>query len=113
MKLVMLPANMALAANLVNTFILPGASALSPPIWMPIEAKLANPHRAYVAMSTDRSYIYSQTFRPFSLLTHLILTFQIMYKPVGRDRVPFLYSSRSIPARVAFCLKRIVLPSSL
>jgi hypothetical protein len=47
MKFVIFPAIIALAAYLVKTFIREGAKALIPPICMPIEAKLANPQRAF------------------------------------------------------------------
>src|ERR1019366_9652862 len=48
------PAIMARKPSLARSLRRLGARALSPPIWMPMEPKLANPHRANVAMVNDR-----------------------------------------------------------
>lgn len=47
---------MALNARFENTFDLPGANALKPPICMPIDATFANPHKANVLIEIDRGY---------------------------------------------------------
>ena len=51
-----LPANMALAAYLMNTFVRVGANTDKVAISMPIVPKLANPHNAYVAITIERSF---------------------------------------------------------
>ena len=56
MKFVRLPAIMALVAYFVKTLALEGARALIQPICMPTDAKLANPHKAYVAIRIDLGY---------------------------------------------------------
>ena len=50
------PAISARTAKLAKSGRLVGASALRPPIWTPSEPILAKPHRAYVAMISERSY---------------------------------------------------------
>jgi len=56
MKQATLPATIALTATIAMSLRRDGAMALSPPSWTPIEPKLLNPHRAYVDISTERSY---------------------------------------------------------
>ena len=43
----------ALKPNLDRFFLCPGANDPIPPICIPIEAKLANPHSIYVAIIID------------------------------------------------------------
>jgi hypothetical protein len=50
MRLAMVPASMARMPNLVSWSRCSGARAPMPPIWMPMELKLAKPQRAKVAM---------------------------------------------------------------
>ena len=57
-----LPAIIALNANLENVFDLDGAKALSPPIWIPIEATFAKPQSAYVLIDIERSFEFKKKF---------------------------------------------------
>ena len=51
------PPNIAFNPTFAKSLFLDGAIALIPPIWMPIEEKLANPHNAYVDMIIALSLI--------------------------------------------------------
>src|SRR6185437_6735200 len=53
-KLAMVPAIMARTPSLARSWRRSGMSAPMPPIWMPMEPRLANPQRAKVAMVKDR-----------------------------------------------------------
>ena len=55
MKQAMLPPIMAVRPSLARSDLLDGARAPIPPIWTPMEPKLENPHRAYVAITSERS----------------------------------------------------------
>ena len=50
----MVPASMARIPSRASSAFLLGASAPIPPIWIPMELKFANPHRAKVAIVKDR-----------------------------------------------------------
>jgi hypothetical protein len=50
------PANMALPAYFKKTFALVGANTLNVAISIPIVPKLANPQRAYVIITIERSF---------------------------------------------------------
>ena len=50
-----LPAIIALNPSSVSSFLVLGAMIPIPPIWIPMEAKLAKPQSIYVAMITDFS----------------------------------------------------------
>ncbi len=54
MKLASVPASIARKPSRARSWRRVGASAPMPPIWMPIELKLANPHSANVAIVNDR-----------------------------------------------------------
>jgi hypothetical protein len=58
----MFPANIALADTVANTLALFGSITLRAPICRPIEAKLANPHKAYVETTIDR-FLIRMSFR--------------------------------------------------
>ena len=53
-KFASVPASMARMPSRARSDRRSGASAPMPPIWMPIELKLANPQRANVAIVNDR-----------------------------------------------------------
>src|SRR6267142_4787572 len=53
-RFAIVPASMARMPNLASWLRCSGASAPMPPIWMPIELKLAKPQRAKVAMAKVR-----------------------------------------------------------
>ena len=53
MKLASVPANIARIPRRARSWRRLGASAPMPPIWMPIELKLAKPHSANVAIVND------------------------------------------------------------
>ena len=53
MKLASVPASIARRPSRARSWRRVGASAPMPPIWMPIELKLAKPHSAKVAMVND------------------------------------------------------------
>src|SRR5947208_4807316 len=53
MKLARVPANIARRPRRARSWRRFGASAPIPPIWMPIELKLAKPHSAKVAIVND------------------------------------------------------------
>ena len=53
-KLANVPASIARSPRRARSWRRSGASAPMPPIWMPIELKLANPHSANVAMVNER-----------------------------------------------------------
>lgn len=52
-KLAMVPPIRAFIPNWVSNTLFSGANAPIPPIWIPIDAKLANPQSAYVAINID------------------------------------------------------------
>ena len=54
MKQATVPATSARRATRAMSGFLDGASGPMPPIWIPIEAKLAKPHNAYVAIISER-----------------------------------------------------------
>src|SRR5260370_24253 len=53
-RFAIVPASMARKPSLANSPRLFGARAPMPPIWIPIELKLAKPHKAKVAMVNER-----------------------------------------------------------
>jgi len=53
-RFAMVPASIARRPNRAKSLRRLGAKAPIPPIWMPIELKFANPHRANVAMVNER-----------------------------------------------------------
>ena len=57
------PANIALAAYLIKTFVLVGANTDSVAISMPIVPKFANPHNAYVDITRDLSYRFKIIYK--------------------------------------------------
>lgn len=59
MKELKLPANIAFAAYLSTTFALVGAKTESNAISIPIDPKLANPHKEYVAIAIERSWPFN------------------------------------------------------
>ena len=54
MKQAIVPATSARIATLAMSVFLDGARGPMPPIWIPIELKLAKPHNAYVAIISER-----------------------------------------------------------
>lgn len=64
MKQAIVPATSARSATLAMSGLRDGASGPMPPIWIPIELKLAKPHNAYVAIISERicleSYVKSK-----------------------------------------------------
>ena len=55
----------AFIPNSDNVLRCPGAKEPIPPIWIPIEAKLAKPHNMYVAIMIDLSYAKCEAFAAF------------------------------------------------
>ena len=55
-KQVIVPAINALNASFAKSAARLGAKALIPPICTPTEAIFAKPHKAYVAMASERGY---------------------------------------------------------
>lgn len=53
-NILMAPVNMALTATRETSPARDGANCANTPIWLPSEPMLANPHRAYVAITRDR-----------------------------------------------------------
>ena len=56
MKQATVPATSARTATRAMSGFLDGASGPKPPSWTPMEAKLAKPHNAYVAIISERIY---------------------------------------------------------
>lgn len=54
MKQATVPATRARTATRAMSGFLDGASGPKPPSWTPMEAKLAKPHNAYVAIISER-----------------------------------------------------------
>ena len=54
MKHATFPAIMARNTTLAISDFLEGAKAPRPPSWIPIELRLANPHKAYVEITSER-----------------------------------------------------------
>ena len=54
MKQAIVPAISARNATVAMSSLREGAIGPMPPIWTPIDAKLANPHSAYVAIISER-----------------------------------------------------------
>jgi hypothetical protein len=52
----------AFIPNFDNVFLCPGAKDPIPPIWIPIDAKFANPHNIYVAIIIDLLYVRCVAF---------------------------------------------------
>ena len=56
MKQAIVPATSARTATVAKSCRRDGANGAKPPIWIPIELKLAKPHNAYVAIISERTW---------------------------------------------------------
>src|ERR1022692_2233995 len=74
MKFASVPASTAFNPRRARSDRRLGASDPMPPIWMPMELKLANPHSAYVAMMKDRGSSVSLIGPSFWKATNSLIT---------------------------------------